>query len=84
MRGNIGNYLNESLPIIKGFVDLSMPDRIVSGAFKKGDYMDNSAMAEVSGVSYFTEFDASLSSPTYQDNAPVQQNAGCVNYIIKY
>lgn len=84
----IGGIKNESLPNITGEVgyagDLGFLDADVtriSGAFKKGQ----TTIAAPTGQnksSYALGFDASLSSSTYQDNAPVQQEAIQYPYVI--
>ena len=85
-RGNVGDYIAESLPNIIG---------------KTGNVLSTSNQAEgcftdttyITGINYDTSpsvyartinFDASQSSSVYQNNVPVQQNALCLNIVIKY
>ena len=71
----IGQYVSESLPNIKGNTGNQYNGSLFNGAFY------NSGIG--STVGSFTQvssnvslgFNASLSSPTYQDNAPVQPNS---------
>lgn len=79
-RDSVGNYVAESLPNIKGNSGsgsnvYNSNDRTPpSGAFAKG-----SSYGQVRGGEevklYNTSFNASRSSSTYQDNAPVQQRS---------
>lgn len=77
--------MSESLPNITGLwrMDYGRPTATVNGAF-----YDAGGGAEIRGSTHAGNcglgFNASLSSSTYQNNAPVQQNALCVNMIIKY
>ena len=80
-RGSVGDTLNESLPNITGRAQTA-PGRsgyITDGAFA---YFatQNATNVYASGApqtntQYGINFDASRSSSTYQDNAPVQQDA---------
>lgn len=81
LRDNVGKYVAESLPNIKGRL-YNHPDQF--GAPTASDY--EGALYPSSGTSGGTasnmsdrlgtiNFDASRSSSTYQDNAPVQQRA---------
>lgn len=77
-RGTVGTTLEESLPNIKGSVVPAEKLQSYSGVF-----YDNGAKW-ANTQSYTTGgnglgFDASLSSSTYQDNAPVQPDAYLVN-----
>lgn len=75
-RGSVGTTVNESLPNIKGDLNIAVRGHTASGAF----YNTNSGkVASVGASNEGTAFSASLSSSTYQDNAPVQQNAYLVN-----
>lgn len=70
----IGNLVNESLPNITGAFGTTGSGTTATGAF----YRETGSMSSNSGGSAntdHTEFDASLSSPTYQIDAPVQQEA---------
>lgn len=86
-RGAVGTQLNESLPNIKGAFGYNIiTEGFVpgSGAISTfpGDYN-----AGAFGTAYTMRsfsFNASHHSSIYQDNAPVQQDALCINYIIKY
>lgn len=85
LRDNVGNYVPESLPNIRGSLIVTgksdvhdtIPSTVPSGAFK----VTSGQQAWLNGGNYGTisisggTFDASLSSPTYQDNAPVQERA---------
>ena len=59
-----------------------------TGAFYKGNSWITSgsrgSAGSAPGALYFSGFDASLSSSIYQNNAHVQQNALCLQMIIKY
>ncbi len=84
----IGGIKSESLPNITGEVgyagDLGFLDADVtriSGAFKKGQTTIAAPVGQ-NKSSYALGFDASLSSSTYQDNAPVQQEAIQYPYVI--
>ena len=82
----IGGIKSESLPNITGSVasvpGLSAPEGIYSGAFQKGDKVNEfGGNGNYYGVQK-TLFSAGLSSSTYQDNAPVQQEAIQYPYVI--
>lgn len=80
-RGSVGDTLNESLPNIKGTINFSVNGTTGTGALKtspittSGDYL----LSTSSYARYNTTFDASRSSSTYQNNAPVQQDAYLLN-----
>lgn len=84
-RGSVGNTLNESLPNITGIVGsisthrANNPINDYTGAFRATatdtHSSTNSGNYRATGVN----FNASRSSSTYQDNAPVQQDAYLVN-----
>lgn len=84
----VGAYLSESLPNITGGfgVRAGADSYEWSGAFGYSRGPETQAVTgkpdQVSSVIY--NFDASRSSSTYQDNAPVQQAATVVNFCIKY
>lgn len=75
-RGAVGTTLEESLPNIKGEATKTN-SALVSGAFYKGGTTTNSGYGSDSGAALL--FDASLSSSTYKDGAPVQPDAYLVN-----
>lgn len=77
-RGVVGTTLNESLPNITGKFRGSNSAYPASGAFYYTNdtaNTDTGSLVQING----NGFDASLSSPTYQDNAPVQPDAYLVN-----
>lgn len=83
-RGSVGTTVNESLPNITGETSLGATTGVVSsavktGAFKQGVATYSNGASAVSAATYSIGFDASLSSSTYQDDAPVQQDAYLVN-----
>jgi hypothetical protein len=86
-RGSVGDTLNESLPNIKGNIWAgdtygSSIFTSSSGAFQNGSntgWRTSTVQSTVSGASDTVTFDASRSSSTYQDNAPVQQDAYLLN-----
>ena len=88
-RGTVGNYVPESLPNIKGGITSDQSNRAYRGNTgtgalytEEGSAFTGTANADFRSCGIF--LDASLSSSTYQDNAPVQQDAVCVNCVIKY
>lgn len=81
-RGSVGTTLNESLPNITGSLGSTWYSfgGTRSGAFKAtSGTVNNPSNTGAGSGNYITDFDASLSSSTYQDNAPVQQDAYLVN-----
>ena len=80
LRGNVGDYVDESLPNITGVLQVGTGNPIimatVSGAFTPdaSGTCGQHGTTTTSGT-YRTKFDANKSSSTYQDNAPVQQRA---------
>lgn len=79
LRDEVGGYVPESLPnVTGGFSAQTVRQNIGSswGAFDRSDtgvgYHGGSDQGNFAGS---VNFDASLSSPTYQDNAPVQERA---------
>ena len=86
-RGSVGSTVNESLPNLTGevskngeygFISDDIAGTKLSGVFKKGTQLSNATSgATITG--WAIGFDASLSSSTYQDDAPVQQDAYLVN-----
>lgn len=83
-RGAVGTTVDESLPNIKGKYNIIVNNTAetgiwnASGALYKGsnESVGSSSAKETSGS---LVFDASRSSSTYQDGAPVQQNAYLIN-----
>lgn len=83
----IGNLVNESLPNITGTISWLPPRNTVSlpegtGAFAMKDLGAVSAGGNISAGGAEADFNASLSSSAYQDNAPVQQEAIQYPYCI--
>ena len=71
----IGQYVSESLPNIKGNTGNQYNGSLFNGAFyNSGIGSVVGSFTQVSGNTSLG-FNASLSSPTYQDNAPVQPNS---------
>lgn len=73
--GDLGDYISESLPNIKGDVANNGWERFdrINGAFYEGNTGNARWAHNPSATSVNTLFfDASRSSSTYQDNAPVQ------------
>lgn len=85
-RGNVGTYKSESLPNIKN----TTPIRIASNDQNVGEalYVDgkhqDTSYAGLGQNNVYLYFDASRSSSTYQNSAPVQQNALLIQCCIKY
>ena len=78
LRTNVGDKIAESLPNIKGSFSFSA-GTVIDGSGSFYLSQDGAQALAVSAQQYQTayreNFDASLSSPTYQDNAPVQERA---------
>jgi len=55
-----------------------------TGAFETGTISKMVFNNNGNTTNYSTHFNASRSSSTYQDDAPVQQEALCIVYIIKF
>ena len=75
--GDLGDYISESLPNIKGVFDTDdrrTHIRRASGPFYTSTAPSNlfAAMSTAAGNTEGVGFDASRASSTYQDNAPVQ------------
>lgn len=85
-RGTVGSYLNESLPNIKGYTNYGLfsNQAYPTGCFTQTN--QSTSGSSTTGIDGWRAqiFDASRSSSTYQDNAPVQQNALCLMVIVKY
>lgn len=80
LRGNVGDNIDESLPNIKGHnntISSALNKTNFSGALYSSNLgTDLPQSTQVSaGGHYKLNFDASRSSSTYQDNAPVQERA---------
>lgn len=74
LRTNAGDYVAESLPNITGELNGSTFQESVSGAFTSTNY--STYGTSTGSLKYNnTTFDASRSSSTYQNDAPVQQRA---------
>ena len=82
-RGNVGTTVNESLPNITGYIKGGITENSnpqAGGAFNINNAYDSGdRVGTPSWTSKGVDFDASRSSSTYQDNAPVQQDAYLVN-----
>lgn len=87
-RGNVGTTLDESLPNIKGKFGSHDSKANYGWSFGEGcfqreqgtsSYRYTSTSDSNSDVAIKMTIDASRSSSTYQDNAPVQQDAYLVN-----
>lgn len=87
-RGNVGTYKTESLPNITGMI--GNIDTAYGGT--QTGCITNEGVSSGYGITGTTDrelsvrssIDASRSSSTYQDNAPVQQNALLIQCCIKY
>ena len=74
-RGNVGDYVDETLPNITGNFRTAEFGWNPTGAFQR-DNTEATCPAQGSGSNLdWLSFNASRSSSTYQDNAPVQQRA---------
>lgn len=76
VRNGVGNFVDESLPNIKGNLKFTQStDRVADGCFERATEYENTTKGggDISGIP--TLFNASLSSSTYQDGAPVQQRS---------
>lgn len=83
--------LAESLPNITGHIyatltPIANKDTNAGGFFKYDTFYDSAVQLNDSSVEkcYSVSGNASRSSSTYQDNAPVQQNALVCCFCIKY
>ena len=85
-RGNVGTYKTESLPNIKGdTTHQANYNKSPTGPFvNSAETRANTLGAQSYVNAYSLEFDASLTSSTYQNGAPVQQNALLIMCCIKY
>lgn len=81
LRTNVGDKIDESLPNIKGSTQVKGGSGLAnSSVIKEGCFYNygnnlNYVTEVMSGEGYALGFDASRSSSTYQDNAPVQERA---------
>jgi hypothetical protein len=79
LRDDVGNYVDESLPNIKGDTKAFGPtgENVGNGSFVLSEFSNAniSSSSAYSNTNRKIELDASLSSSTYQDGAPVQQRA---------
>lgn len=80
-RGAVGTELSESLPNIKGTYYGTIGYNTADGALATGGGASgsNSQVNRDTTSGYYWNLNASRSSSTYKDNAPVQQNAILVN-----
>ena len=89
IRGNVGTYKDESLPNITGswagiYNSIGLSGA-VSGTFKHDGSQPKTTFTNDSAPeSALFDINASRSSSTYQDSAPVQQNALLIQCCIKY
>lgn len=88
-RGTVGAYLAESLPNVKGTIEWLPPRNASSipegtGAFSTVDLGAVALGGQVLSKGAEADFNASRSSSTYKDDAPIQQDATVVNFCIKY
>lgn len=75
MRDGVGNYVPESLPNIVGAFDAKSNSGAVAGAFVSSTLIDNVRGYNGDASTYRFFFNASGSSSTYKDGAPVQERA---------
>ena len=78
-RGAVGTTVDESLPNIKGNIRTAEFGWSPTGVFKIETTAANSPTQGTGSGLDWVNFDASRSSSTYQDNAPVQPDAYLVN-----
>lgn len=85
IRGNVGTYKNESLPNITGVVAFSDARvNYISGAFTARSIGAANSAYSGNTQQYVADFSAGNSSATYQNGAPVQQDAALILCCIKY
>ena len=96
IRGNVGTYKAESLPNITGSIynanatyqDVGLDGGVASGAIKietdSASRYSNVNTPDYRNSNLGWSFNASRSSSTYQNSAPVQQNAILIQCCIKY
>ena len=85
LRGDVGNYVSESLPNITGYFESDMNGTgwlglnaggCFSGSSQPNNGAKTTSISQMSGDRYRTlNFNASNSSSAYQNGAPVQQRA---------
>lgn len=81
LRTNVGDKIDESLPNIKGRISYGVrselhTDTSTNGVFKKATNTNSAYTGNYSeSANPYVDFNASWSSSTYQDNAPVQERA---------
>lgn len=87
-RGSVGDTLNESLPNITGSFSVRRQNSAGTLAYRAGAFTDNGLQGRSDSIFYSTDtisqynqvgFNAHNSNSTYQDNAPVQQDAYLLN-----
>ena len=84
LRTSVGDDITESLPNIKGSIGgLCANGASGTGAFSNAYGVSNMGFGGNVVTTYGTNFDASRSSSTYQDNAPVQER-GTQMYLYFY
>lgn len=93
-RGNVGTYKDESLPNISGYLQSDMNHTGWLGLRGTGSFYQEGTVsnaAQTTSVASMQSdqgstlyFKASRSSSTYQNDAPVQQNALLIQCCIKY
>lgn len=86
-RGNVGTYKTESLPNITGsFIVTNMRGNLEPEGCFSSENVNNVAGTDGAATTRPAKInlDTSRSSSTYQDNAPVQQNALLIQCCIKY
>ena len=88
-RGSVGSYLNESLPNITGYAPTNywtgLLDESSNNCCTVSEYSKTWAILATGNISSTNwKIDASRSSSTYQNSAPVQQNALLMQCCIKY
>ena len=87
VRGAVGATLNESLPNIKNSfairAGVDAPDGLINIDYSRGGTTPV-VLTSGAGASVILSTSADKSSSTYQDNAPVQTNALCIVYAVKY
>lgn len=81
-RGNVGEYIPESLPNITGYGGSILNDN-PSGVFSSSDVIGTASVPAGAWDQVALTFDASRSSSVYQDGAPVQQR-GTQMYLYFY
>lgn len=80
----LGTLKSESLPNITGGTNIALNEPVATGSFKNSDVAKQGKNTlGTAGTYKELLFDASRSSSTYQDNAPVQQEAVQYPYYIQ-